>query len=126
MSRIYNKIAMHLDYEYDCDNTTFEDFLNSVKAELGWYDKAQTTPMFDFEELNYVSDDSTIHNGQWYIITDFFQTIDPDKLEDAFNQWLEIANDFYDDDVDEDEEIAKKQAELIKKVAFKIRNSNAI
>ena len=125
MSRIYNKLALHLDYDYDCDNTDFERFLNSIKYELGYYDKADTIPMFDFEELNYVSDDTT-DNGQWYEITDFNQTVDPDKLQDAFNQWLEIANDFYDDDVDEDEEIEKLQNELIKKVVYHITHDSAI
>lgn len=125
MSRIYNKLALHLDYDYDCDNTTFEEFLNSIKDELGYYDKANTIPMFDFDEINYVSDDNT-DNGQWYEITDYNQSVDVDKLQNAFEDWIDIANDVYDDDVDEDEEIQKKQAELIKKVANKIRTSHAI
>lgn len=125
MSRNYNKLALHLDYDYDCDNTTFEEFLNSIKDELGYYDKANTIPMFDFDEINYVSDDNT-DNGQWYEITDYNQSVDVDKLQNAFEDWIDIANDVYDDDVDEDEEIEKRQNELIKKVASKIKQGPAL
>ena len=81
--------------------------------------------MFDYDEINYVSNDCE-PNGAWYEITDYNQTIDPDKLAEAFEEWDEIANDVYDDDVDEDEEIQKRQTALIKKLVYKIQHSNAI
>ena len=125
MSRIYNKLALHLDYNYVCDNSVFEEFLEDLKHELGYYDKNNTIPMFDYDEINYVSNDCE-SNGQWYEITDYNQTIDPDKLAEAFEEWDEIANDVYDDDVDEDEEIQKRQTAFIKKLVNKIQHSNAI
>ena len=125
MSRIYNKLALHLDYDYGRDDATFEIFLNIIKHELGWYDKAHTIPMFDFDEINYVSEDDT-NPGAWYEITDYNQTIDPDKLQAAFDEWWDIGEDVDDDAPNRDEIIEEKKSALIGKLIYHIKFDSVI
>ena len=127
MSRNYNLLSIAFNTDYGDTQADFEEFLDRLSDELGWYDTKETikvltwdwcnnTPEVVYDNLNVVM----------YVLTDWTQKIDPEQLLEAFNYYqsgipaLDCWND-YEGDVDI--AVHEKQREFLKELAKKIWDS---
>ena len=114
-----NYNTLFIDFDYPSFQQEQIEFLESLQDELGWYDKNNTVKCLEFEEVD---------NADGFVLTDLLQKIDPDKLCDAFDEYLNIEEEEnYNEDTDEYETIKSEyelKQEFIKKLAKKIRESN--
>ena len=115
MSRNYNVLVVN-------DNHDLSDFLDSINYLLKKLNNA-TVDYVKWDWANYDSDSSRKHT---YIITDYTQSINPEKLMDAFEDYnlLDEAGHYDEDDdwvIDKEQE--EVQEEFLVKLVKKIWNS---
>lgn len=119
-------LTLHSDYTKPEE---FEDFLAALSFKLGYYDKADTIKCLSWTESNNIPDEewySKDYNA-CYVLTDWTQRINPDKLMDAFDDYQDLEEvSHYDEDDNEiiDKELEEVQAEFIDNLIKKIRESN--
>lgn len=114
-----NYNTLFIDFEYPSFQNEQIEFLENLQDELGWYDKNNTVKCLEFEPVD---------NADGFVLTDLLQKIDPDKLSDAFDDYLNIEEEEkYNAETDEYETIKTEwelKEEFIKNLVKKIRESN--
>ena len=122
--RNYNLLVVSIDEDYQ---EQFVEFMDSLQWKLGWMDIKETIHAVDYDWINYDSLDKDA-NYAGYIITDRTEKIDPEKLMDAFDDWMTMDEDGHYDEEDDwivDTSEEEKKDEFITLVVKRIRNSNA-
>lgn len=119
-------LTLHSDYTKPEE---LEDFLTALSFKLGYYDKANTIKCLTWTESNNIPDEEWYSKdyNDCYVLTDWTQRINPDKLMDAFDDYQDLEEvSHYDEDDNEiiDKELEEVQAEFIDNLIKKIRESN--
>lgn len=128
MSRNYNLLSVAFNTDYGNTQAEFEEFLDLLSDELGWYDTKETIKVLTWDWCNNTPEvvyDNL--NNQMYVLTDWTQKIDPEELLEAFNYWANgiPTLDCWDDyEGDVDYAVHEKQREFLKLVAKKIWESD--
>lgn len=128
--RDYNILVLTLHSDYD-KPAELEEFLDALSFKLGYYDKQHTIKCLTWTESNNIPDedwDDKEHNA-CYVLTDWTQKINPDKLMKAFDDYyfnLEEQQGHYDEEDNwvVDKELEDVQAEYLDKLIKKIRESD--
>lgn len=128
MSRNYNLLSIAFNTDYGDTQAEFEEFLDNLSDELGWYDKAETMKCLTYDWCNNTPEEITDDlNTVMYVLTDWTQQINPQKLMEAFNYWnsgIAGLDCWIDYEGDVDVAVHDKQREFIQVLAKKIRESN--
>ena len=127
--RDYNILVLTLHSDYDKPQD-FEDFLSSLSFRMGYYDVDNTIKCLTWTEANNIPDEdwySKDYNA-CYVLKDWTQKIDPEKLMDAYDDYyfnLEEQG-HYDEDDNwvVDKELEDVQNEFLDNLIKKIRESN--
>lgn len=114
-----NYNTLFIDFEHPSFENEQIEFLENLQDELGWYDTNKTVKCLEFEPVD---------NTDGFVLTDLLQKIDPDKLTEAFDDYLDIEEEErYNPETDE-YEIIKTEEELkeafITNLVKNIRESN--
>lgn len=126
--RDYNILVLTLHSDYD-KPAELEEFLDALSFKLGYYDKQNTIKCLTWTESNNIPDKNIPDKdyNACYVLTDWTQKINPDKLLDAFKdyEWLEEVG-HYDEEDDwvVDKELEDVQGEYLDKLIKKIRESD--
>lgn len=127
--RDYNILVLTIHSDY-IKQEQLEDFLDSLSSKLGYFDKAETIKCLTWTESNNIPDED-YHDKNYngcYVLTDWTQKINPDKLMDAFQDYAfnldEQGHYDEDDNYIVDKELEDVQAEFIENLIKKIRESN--
>lgn len=107
----------------------FEDFLSSLSFKLGYYDVNKTIKCLTYTEANNNPDIEWCEQeyNDCYVLTDWTQKINPDKLLDAFDDYEcleEVGHYDEEDDWVVDKELEDVQGEYLDKLIKKIRESD--
>lgn len=127
--RDYNILVLTLHSDY-IKPQELEDFLSSLSFKLGYFDKANTIKCLTWTESNNIPDEDNYDKeyNACYVLTDYLQKINPEKLMDAFQDYsfnLEEQGHYDEDDnYIVDKELEDVQVEFINHLIEKIRNSN--
>lgn len=127
--RDYNILVLTLHSDYD-KPAEFEEFLDALSFKLGYYDKQNTIKCLTWTESNNIPDEDWYDkdNNACYVLTDWTQRINPDKLMNAFDDYyfnLEEQGHYdKDDNWVVDKELEDVQAEYLDKLIKKIRESD--
>lgn len=115
-----NYNTLFIDFGHPSFQNELEEFLEDLQNELGWYDKNNTVKCLEFEEID--------NTPCGYVLTDLLQKIDPDKLEDAFDDYLDLEEEETYNEETEEYETIKEEWEVkdafIKNLVKKIRESS--
>ena len=126
--RDYNILVLTLHSDYD-KPAELEEFLDALSFKLGYYDKQNTIKCLTWTESNNIPDENIPDKdyNACYVLTDWTQKINPDKLLDAFKdyEWLEEVG-HYDEEDDwvVDKELEDVQGEYLDKLIKKIIESD--
>ena len=127
--RDYNILVLTLHSDY-MKPEELEDFLDALSYKLGYYDKDNTVKCLEITESNNIpeSDEDDKDYNACYVLTDWTQKINPDKLMDAFEDYVLNLEEqgHYDKDGEWiiDKELEDVQNEFLDNVIKHIRNSN--
>ena len=128
--RDYNILTLTLHSDY-LKPSYLEDFLDALSFRMGYYDTKHTIKCLSWTESNNIPDEDNYSKNYnaCYVLTDWTQQIDPDKLMYAFQDYsfnLEEQGHYDEDDnYIVDKELEDVQVEFIDNLISHIRNSNA-
>ena len=126
--RDYNILVLTFHSNYD-KPSEFEDFLSSLSFRMGYYDVDNTIKCLSYTEANNIPDEDD-HDEDYndcYVLTDWTQKINPDKLMDAFDDYTCLEEQGHYNEEDDwvvDKELEDVQVEFLDKLIKKIRESN--